>query len=58
MLWNVKMTEIQISIGVLETVSKGLVRGLEEWEIGWRTEIIQTTILLRLARILRRVLEI
>ena len=36
---------------------KGLIRGLEKWEIGGRLETIQTTALLRSVRILRRVLE-
>ena len=48
---------IPVVIGVLETVPKGLKKGLEELEIGGRIKTIQTTALLRLARILRRVLE-
>ena len=43
--------------GAFRTVTKGLVQELEDMEIrGW-VEIIQTTALLRSARILRRVLE-
>ena len=41
----------------LGTISKGLVQVLEELKIGGRAETIQTTALLRLARILRRVLK-
>ena len=48
---------IPIVIGSLEMVLKGLERKLEELEIGGRIETIQTTALLILARILRRVLE-
>ena len=44
-------------IGTLGTVTKGLVHGLEEMEIRRRVETIQTTSLLRSAKILRRVLE-
>ena len=47
-----------ITIGVLRMISKGLVNGLEESEIRGPAETIKTTALLRLARILRRVLEI
>ena len=51
------MTIIPIVISALGTVTKGLVQGLEDLEIiGW-VETIQTTALLRSARILRRVLE-
>ena len=56
-LWNMKATIIPIVIGALGTVTKGLVKGLEDLEITGRLETIQTTALLRLARILRRVLE-
>ena len=38
------------------TVTKGLLKGLEELEVGGRVETIKTTALLRTARILRRVL--
>ena len=48
---------ISIIIGVLNTVAKGLVLGLEDLEIRERVETIQTTALLRSVRILRRVLE-
>ncbi len=42
---------------VFGTVTKGLLKGLEDLEVGGRVEIIQTTALLRTTRILRRVLE-
>ena len=56
-LWNVKVTVILIVIGALGTVTKGLIKGLEDLEIRGKIETIQTTALLRWARILRRVLE-
>ena len=56
-LWNMKVTFIPIIIGALGTVTKGLLKGLEDLEIRRPVETIQTTALLRLARILRRVLE-
>ena len=55
-LWNMKVTIIPIVTGALDT--KGLVMGLEDSKIRGRVETIQTTALLRSARILRRVLEI
>ena len=56
-LWNMLVTIIPIVIGAFGTVTKGLLKGLEDLEVGGRVEIIQTTALLRTARILRRVLE-
>ena len=56
-LWNMKMTIIPIVIGTLGTVTKGFVQGLEDLEITGRVVTIQTTALLRSARMLRRVLE-
>ena len=53
-----KMTVIPTVIGALGKVTKGLVQGMEDLEIRGREETIQTTALLRSARILRRVLEI
>ena len=41
----------------LKSTSKGLLKGLEDLEVVGRVETIQTTALLRTARILRRVLE-
>ena len=56
-LWNMKVTILPIVIGALGTVTKGFLKGLEDWEVGERVETIQTTALLRTARIVRRVLE-
>ena len=56
-LWNMLVTIIPIVIGTFGTVTKGLLMGLEDLEVGGRVETIQTTALLRMARILRRVLE-
>ena len=56
-LWNMKVTIVPIVIGALGTITKGLLKGLEDLEVGRRVETIQTTALLRTARILRRVLE-
>ena len=52
-----KVTIVPIVIGALGTVIKGLLKGLEDLEVGGRVETIQTTTLLRTARILRRDLE-
>ena len=56
-LWNMKVTMIPILIGALGTVMKRLLQGLEDLDITGRVKTIQTTVLLRSARILRRVLE-
>ena len=56
-LWNMKVTIIPIVIGAFGTVTKGLLKGLEDLEVGGRVETIQTTALLETARIQRRVLE-
>ena len=56
-LWNMKVTIEPIVVGALGTITKGLLKDLEDLEIGRRIETIQTTALLRMARILRRVLE-
>ena len=56
-LLNMKVTIVSIVIGALGTIIKRLLKGLEDLEIGGRVETIQTTALLRTARILRRVLE-
>ena len=42
---------------IIIIITKGLLKGLEGLEVGGRVETIQTTALLRTARILRRVLE-
>ena len=52
-----KVTIIPIVIGAFGTVTKGFLKGLEDLEVGDRVETIQTTALLKTARILRRVLE-
>ena len=56
-LWNIKVKIIPIVIGAFGTVSKGLLKGVEDLEVGGRVEIIQTTAFLGTARILRKVLE-
>ena len=56
-LWNMKVTIISIVIGAFGTVTKGLLKGLEDLEVGGGVETIQTTALLKTARILRRVRE-
>ena len=56
-LWNIQVTIIPIVIGAFGTVTKRLLKGLEDLEVGERVETIQTTALLRTTRILRRVLE-
>ena len=56
-LWNLKVTIVPIVIGALGTITEGLLKGLEDLEVGGRVKTIQTRALLRTARILRRVLE-
>ena len=56
-LWNMKVTIVPIVIGAFGTITKGLLKGLEDLEVGGRVETIQMTVLLRTARILRRVIE-
>ena len=57
-LRNIKMTIIPIVIGAFRTVTKGLLKGLEDLGAEGLVEPIQTTALLRTARILRNVREI
>ena len=52
-----EVTIIPIVIGAFDTVTKGILKGLDDLEVGGRMETIQSTVLLRTARILRRVLE-
>ena len=54
-----KVTIVPIVIGAFGTVTvpKGLLKGLEDLEVGGRVETIQTTALLKTAKILKRVLE-
>ena len=54
---NNKVSIVPIVIGAFGTVTEGLLKGLEDLEIGGRVETTQTTALLKTARILRRVLE-
>ena len=56
-LWNMKVTIVPIVIGAFGTITKGLLKALEDLEVVGRVETIQTTALLRTARIPRRVLE-
>ena len=51
------MMFIPMVIGALGTDTEGLKKGLEDLEIRGQVESIQTTALLRSARVLRRVLE-
>ena len=52
-VWNMNVSVIPNVFVTLGTVTKGLVKGLEELEIWGRVETIQCTTLLRLTRILR-----
>ena len=56
-LWNMKVTIVPIVFGAFDTITKGLLKGREDLEVGGRVETIQMTALLRTARILKRVLE-
>ena len=55
-LWNLKVIIIPIVIGAFGMVTKGLLKSLEDLEVGDREENIQTTALLRTATILKRIL--
>ena len=39
-LWNMKMTIAPIVIGAFGTITKGLLKGLEDLEVGGRVEFI------------------
>ena len=52
-----KVTIVPVVIVAFGTITKGLLKGLEDLEVGGRVETIQTTALLRMARIMRRVIE-
>ena len=56
-LWNMKVMIIPIVIGAFGKVTKVLLKSLEDLKFGGRDETIQTTALLKMARILRRVAE-
>ena len=51
-LWNMKVTIVPIVIGDCGTITKGLLKGLEDLEVGGRVETIQMTALLTSVRIL------
>ena len=51
------VTIIPIVMGAFGIVIKGLLKGLNDLEVGERVETIQTTTLLRTVKILRRVVE-
>ena len=52
-----KVTIVPIVIGSFGTVTKGLLKGLEDMEVGGREETTQTATLLRTDRILRKILK-
>ena len=52
-----KLLNMKVTIIPIGTVTKGLLKGLEDLEVGGWMEIIETTAFLKMARILRRVLE-
>ena len=52
-----KVTIMPILIGAFGAVTKGLLKGMEDLEVGERVDTTQITALFRTARILRRVLE-
>ena len=54
---NMKVTIIPNVIGAFGTITKGLLKGLGDLEVGGRVETTQTTALLKTTRIVRRVLE-
>ena len=56
-LWNMKVSIVPIVTGAFGTVTEGVLKGLEDLEVGGRVETIQTTALLKTTRIQRRVLE-
>ena len=52
-----KVTIVPIVIGAFGTITKGLLKDLEDLEVGRRVETIQMRALLRTARILKSVQE-
>ena len=42
-LWNMKVTIVPIVIGAFGTITKGLLKGLEDLEVGEEVETIQMT---------------
>ena len=57
-LWNMKVTMVAVVVGALQTVSKDLERRLRKLKISEKIKTIQSTALLKSARIFRSVLEI
>ena len=51
--WNVRVTIVIIMIGAFGTVIEGLLKDLEDLQVDKRVGTIQTTTLLKTARILR-----
>ena len=56
-LCNMKVTIVPIVIGAFGTVTKRLLKGPEDLEVGRRVKTIPTTSLLETTRTLRKVLE-
>ena len=56
-LGNMKVTIVLTVIGAFGTITKGLLKGLKDLEVGGRVETIRMRALLRTARIPRRVLK-
>ena len=54
-LWNMQVASIQVVTGAFGTVTKRLLKELEDLDVGGLEDTIQTTALLRTARILRKV---
>ena len=52
-----KVTIVPIMTGSFGTVTKGLLKGLEDLEVGGRVETIQTTAFMKTDRISRRILQ-
>ena len=49
-MWNITVTLIPVVIGAVGTITKRVVQGMEDFQIG-EVETVQTTALLRSARI-------
>ena len=56
-IWNMKVAILPIVFWAFGTVTKGLLKGQEYLKVGGREKTIQSTTLLRMARMLRRVLH-
>ena len=56
-IWNMEVTVIPVVKGALGTIPEKLVKELKDLQIRGQVETIQTTALLRSARILRKVPE-